>query len=740
MKWKRNSRKLQQKFASSDQQSSVTPRSDELFAYFHLIVITVVAILSFSSNIHGDFVFDDREAIINNKAIREIGKILKSDFWGYPIRSSHSHKSYRPITTITFAINYAISGLCTTSYHIVNITLHAFICIILYKLIINLSVIFYGKYPNRIAFHASLLFAVHPIHSEAVASIVGRAELLMTLFTLIALNLYIKCWCKSQFSMKSKITILLLSTIALFSKEQGIVVMPLCATFDIFASNITPTRFFAAFQKKLDDYGNNNKTDRSTAYILQQYCDCIRRVMICLMICTALLIFRFSINGFQSPQFSPNDNLIANCPSVFLRLINYCYIYMLYIWLQLYPIHLCFDYSMGCVTLIESINDPRLLISIIFIIGAIVFIIRLIRGYFEKKHRFQLFSTIFYIITFLPASNIFITVGFVLAERVLYLPSVAFCLIIINIYERIEEVTMKNKMGNVVKSVATIIFIILFAKSYKRSLEWRNELDLYKSGLQVCPNNAKIHYNIAKIMADNGDINRATVNYVNALRLNPTYENAMNNLANIYLKYDRSVEAEQLLLKAIEIKPNFAAAWMNLGLAQLAQKRYKDAENSFVQALSLRFPYPDCSYNMGLLYLQQNQKSHAKEIWRNITRANPSHKQAWLNLLILLDETNNCAEAISLSDKVLRYHSNDASVLSQLGTCYGKLGEYGNAEKFLLSALELEPTTVTYWKNIGALYHRWNKFEKANFAYWKALYFQQQFRNVQQQKSKLTIR
>ncbi|VDM99416.1 unnamed protein product [Onchocerca ochengi] len=106
-------------------------------------------------------------------------------------------------------------------------------------------------------------------------------------------------------------------------------------------------------------------------------------------------------------------------------------------------------------------------------------------------------------------------------------------------------------------------------------MEWRNELDLYESGLQVCPNNAKIHYNIAKIMADNGDINRATVNYINALRLNPTYENAMNNLANIYLKYDRNIEAEQLLRKAIKIRPSFAAAWMNLGLAQLAQKRYK---------------------------------------------------------------------------------------------------------------------------------------------------------------------
>lgn len=55
----------------------------------------------------------------------------------------------------------------------------------------------------------------------------------------------------------------------------------------------------------------------------------------------------------------------------------------------------------------------------------------------------------------------------------------------------------------------------------------------------------------------------------------------MNNLANIYLKYNRNVEAEQLLLKAIEIRPSFAAAWMNLGLAQLAQKRFKVPVISF---------------------------------------------------------------------------------------------------------------------------------------------------------------
>ncbi|EFO19750.1 hypothetical protein LOAG_08743 [Loa loa] len=103
MKWKKNARKLQQKFVPSGQQSSVTQKRDELIVCFHLTIISMAAILSFSGNIHGNFVFDDREAIINNRAIREIGKILASDFWGYPIRSSNSHKSYRPVTTITFA-------------------------------------------------------------------------------------------------------------------------------------------------------------------------------------------------------------------------------------------------------------------------------------------------------------------------------------------------------------------------------------------------------------------------------------------------------------------------------------------------------------------------------------------------------------------------------------------------------------------------------------------------------------
>ncbi|VDM95679.1 unnamed protein product [Thelazia callipaeda] len=76
---------------------------DDIKSCYQLAAIALAAILSFCGNIDGDFVFDDREAILQNQAVQSIIKIFDTDFWGFPIRSSRSHKSYRPLTTITFA-------------------------------------------------------------------------------------------------------------------------------------------------------------------------------------------------------------------------------------------------------------------------------------------------------------------------------------------------------------------------------------------------------------------------------------------------------------------------------------------------------------------------------------------------------------------------------------------------------------------------------------------------------------
>ena len=123
------------------------------------------------------------------------------------------------------------------------------------------------------------------------------------------------------------------------------------------------------------------------------------------------------------------------------------------------------------------------------------------------------------------------------------------------------------------------------------------------SGLSVCPLNAKVHYNIGKNAADRGDRTVAIERYQMALELNPDYDQAMNNLANLLKDSGQLELAESWLLRAISVRPDFAAAFMNLGIVQALLKKYPEARNSYQTALTHRKKYPDCYYNLGNLVI-----------------------------------------------------------------------------------------------------------------------------------------
>lgn len=119
------------------------------------------------------------------------------------------------------------------------------------------------------------------------------------------------------------------------------------------------------------------------------------------------------------------------------------------------------------------------------------------------------------IFPFLPASNIFFNVGFVLAERTLYLPSAGYCLLVAIGLQKFSARFSLPKTS--LLAYATLI-ILFFTRSWMRSSEWRNEKLLFQSALNVCPLNAKVHYNIAKTAADAGNISLAKMEYQEALR------------------------------------------------------------------------------------------------------------------------------------------------------------------------------------------------------------------------------
>lgn len=203
------------------------------------------------------------------------------------------------------------------------------------------------------------------------------------------------------------------------------------------------------------------------------------------------------------------------------------------------------------------------------------------------------------------------------------------------------------------------------------------------------------------MLTDGGLQSDAEAKYREALRLNPTYDHAMNNLANLLEQKGEYAEAERLLLRAVELRPDFAAAWMNLGIVQTALGRWVEAETAYQTALKLRSPYPDCLFNMGNLYVTQERLHEALGCWRNATRLKPQHAKAWINQMILLDNVDDCEAAVHVGHEALLHVHNDPGVHFSLGSCLGKLGRFEEAERSLLTAIRFDPLNAPYFGNLG---------------------------------------
>lgn len=133
------------------------------------VAIFLLSLLSCIGSLFGDFVFDDTEAIVNNRDVYDnstsLLSILENDFWGTKLTHNQSHKSFRPLTVLTFRLNFWIVGrLVPWNFHLVNILLHILVCLLLWKVYI----IILGKEKTMVCFWAVCLFSAHPIHTEAV--------------------------------------------------------------------------------------------------------------------------------------------------------------------------------------------------------------------------------------------------------------------------------------------------------------------------------------------------------------------------------------------------------------------------------------------------------------------------------------------------------------------------------------------------------------------------------------------
>ena len=192
-----------------------------------------VGMLAFVNTLPNGFVFDDHPAIEHNPSVQRASgwsTVLHTDFWGTPAGSARSHGSYRPLTVLTLWLNRRLDAAGEArGFHAANVLLHGLATLLLWC---------HARATLRrrsSAFAAALLFAVHPLNSEAVAYCVGRADLLSAVLGLGALRLHaLAAACRSAvLSCSVRLIALLLLLLALGCKETALVMLPACAAWDL---------------------------------------------------------------------------------------------------------------------------------------------------------------------------------------------------------------------------------------------------------------------------------------------------------------------------------------------------------------------------------------------------------------------------------------------------------------------------------------------------------------------------
>ncbi|KAM9189888.1 protein O-mannosyl-transferase TMTC4 isoform 4-T5 [Dugong dugon] len=586
--------------------------SSVLPTFWAKLVVGFVSLMCFARSYDGEFVFDDSEAIVNNKDLQAetpLGDLWHHDFWGSKLSSNTSHKSYRPLTVLTFRINYYLSGgFHPVGFHVVNILLHSGVSVLMVDVF---SLVFGGlQYTSegwrlnpapRASLLAALLFAVHPVHTECVAGVVGRADLLCALFFLLSFLGYCKAFRESnkEGAHSSTFWVLLsiiLGAVAMLCKEQGITVLGLNAVFDILVIGklniLEMVQKVLHKEKSLENFG-----------VLRNGCLLFRMTLLASG-GAVMLYIRWKIMGTGPPAFTEVDNPASFADSVLVRAINYNYYYSLNAWLLLCPWWLCFDWSMGCIPLIKSAGDWRIIVPAALWFCLIGLLCQALCSEDSYRRRILTLGLGFLVIPFLPASNLFFRVGFVVAERVLYLPSVGFCVLLTFGFGALSKHAKKKKL---IAALVLGILSINMLRCIVRCSEWRTEEQLFRSALSVCPLNAKY-----------ADLNR-----------------------------------------------------------------HMDALNA----------------------------------WRNATVLKPEHSLAWNNMIILLDNTGNLAQAEAVGREALELIPNDHSLMFSLANVLGKSQKYRESEALFLKAIKANPNAASYHGNLAVLYHRWGHLDLAKKHY-----------------------
>ncbi|XP_051801319.1 protein O-mannosyl-transferase TMTC1 isoform X2 [Acanthochromis polyacanthus] len=652
------------------QRPQLTVRLEAVRAAGRYAVLVALCALCYSNSLRGELVHDDVWAIINNPDVRpgsSLGNIFSNDFWGKRMADNTSHKSYRPLCILTFKLNILLGGMTPLYFHMVNVCLH---CAVTCLLMQTCERCVFED--SRLAFITALLFAVHPVHTEAVSGIVGRADVLACLLFLLTFLSYIRSVgeCDSEDSLPSTVSTwsllisLLLGTCAMLVKETGITVFGVCLLYDALV-----------LCRKPIIYHLSGSGLRDFLHICSPF---IKRACLISGYVVIIMSVRLWLMGGSMPLFSEQDNPASFSPHLLTRILTYLYLLSFNAWLLLAPVVLCYDWQVGSIPLVEALGDVRNVSTVLLAMVMVALCLHCIFSLQRQDSREVLVGMLFLVFPFIPASNLFFRVGFVVAERVLYMPSMGYCILVAHGLGRLCSVL--GRFGATVLSVSMLLLLLLFSwKTVQQNNVWLSREALFRSGIQTLPHNAKVHYNYANFLKDSSRHQEAIHHYNIALR-----------------SQGQEKKAEALLRDSIRFGPHFADAYSSLASLYAEQKRYAEANEVYVKGIEHCPDSSDLHNNYGVFLVDTGEGELAAAHYQQAVRLKPAHYVAMVNLGRLLRSSNENREAESWYKRALEV-TRKVDILTPLGALYYNTGRYEEALQVYREAATLQPDSTDIW-------------------------------------------
>ncbi|MFH1846095.1 MAG: tetratricopeptide repeat protein [Candidatus Omnitrophota bacterium] len=518
------------------------------------ILLCLGAAVYFNS-IDGPLFWDDEVTVVQNVYIRQPLKFLGDIFSSsYHSGSGEVLNFYRPVATLSFALDYRIWGLKATGYHLTSVILHLLNGVLIFLLLKKLF-----KNP-WISFLSAALFLVHPINSEAVNYVSNRTDLLMLFFFLSAFYLYLMY-------KKQQKGIWLAGSLGLYvcsvlSKEIGLVLpLFLLSAEMLFFKEKKQIKVILGFGVIFVLYGILRATSLN------------------------FLNINILVDGAQADPYSRD---------LFFRTFIFGKVFMTYLRLFFVPVNLHMEYDMP--ELLSPI-DITAFLGVLGFLGMSAGIFCLCRNRKEMQ-----FGQLWFILGLFPISGI-IPINNVVSEHYLYLASTGFFVIIsaMAVNFGLKNKAVFVKYGTI--ALGVLVITLLSVTTHKRNKDWQDPLTMYLDIAGTTKNSFRAHNNAGVEYYRKENFNQAEKFFRSSLDILPTYGEALNNLGVIYEGKKQYNEAEKLYKECLKNKPGYILAHKNLVKIYLRANKRGEAKAQ-VQKVLQYHPYDEEALQM----LEQMEK------------------------------------------------------------------------------------------------------------------------------------